>query len=161
MSADFAASFFNYGSVEVHERAEQLALLAGRPQSDWAKVLAHTETRRFSRDETIISAGDKDRALYLLTEGTLGVRLDADTNKTFKAIDAPSVVGEVAFLDGGPRSATLFAITDGELLRLRMEGFETLAAREPELGRAILFDLARIVTARLRLASDVIARTGG
>jgi CRP/FNR family transcriptional regulator, cyclic AMP receptor protein len=161
MSADFAASFFNYGSVEVHERAEQLALLAGRPQSDWAKVLAHTETRRFSRDETIISAGEKDRALYLLTEGTLGVRLDADTDKTFKAIDAPSVVGEVAFLDGGPRSATLFAITDGELLRLRMDGFETLAAREPELGRAILFDLARIVTARLRLASDVIARTGG
>lgn len=161
MSADFAASFFNYGSVEVHERAEQLALLAGRPQSDWAKVLTHTETRRFSRDETIISAGEQDRALYLLTEGTLGVRLDADTNKTFKAIDAPSVVGEVAFLDGGPRSATLFAITDGELLRLRMEGFETLAAREPELGRAILFDLARIVTARLRLASDVIARTGG
>ncbi len=161
MSPDFAASFFNYESVEVHERSEDLALLAGRPQSDWAKVLAHTETRRFSRDETIISAGEKDRALYLLTEGTLGVRLDADTDRTFKAIDAPSVVGEVAFLDGGPRSATLFAITDGELLRLRMESFETLAAREPELGRAILFDLARIVTARLRLASDVIARTGG
>ncbi len=161
MSADFAASFFNYDSVEVHERSDQLALLAGRPRSDWAKVLAHTETRRFSRDETIISAGETDRALYLLTEGTLGVRLQADTEKTFKAIDAPSVVGEVAFLDGGPRSATLFAISDGELLRLRMESFETLSAREPELGRAILFDLARIVTQRLRLASDVIARTGG
>jgi CRP/FNR family cyclic AMP-dependent transcriptional regulator len=161
MSGGFASSFFNYDSVEVHERADELALLAGRPQSDWAKVLAHTETRRFSRGETIISAGETDRALYLLTEGTLGVRLATDTDKTFKAIDAPSVVGEVAFLDGGPRSATLFAITDGELLRLRMESYETLAAREPELGRAILFDLARIVTQRLRLASDVIARSGG
>ncbi len=159
--SDFAASFFNYDSVEVHERAEELTLLADRPRSDWEKLLAHTETRRFSRGETIIRAGDADRALYLLTEGTLGVRLDSNSDKTFKAIDAPSVVGEVAFLDGGPRSATLFAITDGELLRLRMESFETLAAREPELGRAILFDLARIVTARLRLASDVIARTGG
>lgn len=161
MSAAFADSFFNYDSVEVRERSDELALLAGRPRSDWEKVLAHTETRRFSRDELIISAGETDRALYLLTEGTLGVRLQADTEKTFKAIDAPSVVGEVAFLDGGPRSATLFAITDGELLRLRMESFETLSAREPELGRAILFDLARIVTQRLRLASDVIARTGG
>jgi len=161
MSPDFAASFFNYDSVEVHEQASELALLADRPQSDWVKVLAHTETRRFSRGETIISAGETDRALYLLTEGTLGVRLGGDSEKTFKAIDAPSVVGEVAFLDGGPRSATLFAITDGELLRLRLESFETLAAREPELGRAILFDLARIVTARLRLASDVIARSGG
>ena len=48
----------------------------------------------------------------------------------------------------------------GELLRLRMESYETLAARDPELGRAIVFDLARIVTARLRRASDVIARSG-
>jgi CRP/FNR family cyclic AMP-dependent transcriptional regulator len=161
MSGGFAASFFNYDTVEVHERSDELQLLADRPRSDWEKVLAHTETRRFSRGETIIAAGERDRALYLLTEGALGVRLAGDSEKTFKAIDAPSVVGEVAFLDGGPRSATLFAISDGELLRLRLESFETLAAREPELGRAILFDLARIVTARLRLASDVIARSGG
>jgi CRP/FNR family transcriptional regulator, cyclic AMP receptor protein len=159
--SDFAASFFDYDSVAVHERSDELVLLADRPRSDWEKILAHTETRRFSRGETIITAGESDRALYLLTEGTLGVRLQGDTEKTFKAIDAPSVVGEVAFLDGGPRSATLFAIGDGELLRLRMESFEALSAREPELGRAILFDLARIVTRRLRLASDVIARTGG
>ena len=157
----FAASFFDYDAVEVHERSNELQLLADRPRSDWEKVLAHTETRRFSRGETIIAAGEQDRALYLLTEGTLGVRLQGDAEKTFKAIDAPSVVGEVAFLDGGPRSATLFGLSDGELLRLRLESFETLAAREPELGRAILFDLARIVTARLRLASDVIARSGG
>ncbi len=161
MSGSFAASFFDYGTVEVHERSSELQLLADRPRSDWEKVLAHTETRRFSLGETIIAAGEQDRALYLLTEGTLGVRLQGDAEKTFKAIDAPSVVGEVAFLDGGPRSATLFAISDGELLRLRLQSFETLAAREPELGRAILFDLARIVTARLRLASDVIARSGG
>lgn len=161
MSGGFAASFFDYDSVAVHERSSELQLLAGRPRSDWEKVLAHTETRRFSRGETIIEAGEHDRALYLLTEGALGVRLAGDPEKTFKAIDAPSVVGEVAFLDGGPRSATLFGLSDGELLRLRLESFETLAAREPELGRAILFDLARIVTARLRLASDVIARSGG
>lgn len=188
MSGGFAASFFDYDSVAVHERSSELQLLADRPRSDWDKVLAHTETRRFSRGEKIIEAGEQDRALYLLTEGTLGVRLgggskrepagpqprgpgrpasfskgrqDGGPNTTFKAIDAPSVVGEVAFLDGGPRSATLFAISDGELLRLRLESFETLAAREPELGRAILFDLARIVTARLRMASDVIARSGG
>jgi CRP/FNR family transcriptional regulator, cyclic AMP receptor protein len=160
VTGDFSSSYFDYDSVGLREHADKQVLLAGRPQSDWVKVLAHTETRRFSRGETIISAGETDRSLYLLTEGTLGVRLGKDTEKTFSAIDAPSVVGEVAFLDGGPRSATLFAITDGELLRLRMESYETLAARDPELGRAIVFDLARIVTARLRRASDVIARSG-
>src|SRR6185312_14404402 len=111
MSADFAASFFDYDTVAVRERAEELVFLAGRSQAEWEKVLACTETRRFSRGETIMSIGETDRTLYLLTEGTLGVRLNDAAEKTFKAIDAPSVVGEVAFLDGLPRSATLFAIS--------------------------------------------------
>lgn len=161
MSRDFSSSFFNYESVDVVERAGELEFLGACPTSDWEKIIDQCETRRFSPAELIISAGESDRSLYLLTEGTIGVRLPGGDDRTFKAIDAPSVLGEVAFLDGGPRSATLYALTDGELLRLRMESFEILAAREPELGRVILFELARIVTARLRLASDVIARAGG
>jgi CRP/FNR family transcriptional regulator, cyclic AMP receptor protein len=161
MSSGFAASFFNYGTVELHEHSSELQLLAGRPRSDWDKLFAHTETRRFSQGETIIAAGERDRSVYVLTKGILGVRLAGHPENTFKEIDAPSVVGEVAFLDGGPRSATLFGISDGELLRLRLESFEILAAREPELARAVLFDLGRLVAARLRLASDLIASTGG
>jgi CRP/FNR family cyclic AMP-dependent transcriptional regulator len=161
VGSDFSSAFFNYDSVDVREAANELEFLANRPESDWAKILDHVETRRFSNGELLMSAGDSDRSLYLLTEGTVGVRLPGAAARTFKAIDAPSVLGEVAFLDGGPRSATLYGISDGELLRLRLEDFEVLSAREPELGRAILFDLARIVTARLRLASDVIARSGG
>jgi CRP/FNR family transcriptional regulator, cyclic AMP receptor protein len=157
----FGAAFFDYDSVAVHERSNELEFLANRPQSDWEKVLDHAETRRFSKDEVVIRAGDRDRALYLLTEGTIGVRLPGPKPLTFKAIDAPSVLGEVSFLDGGPRSMTLYGITAGEVLRLRLESFEVLSARDPELGRAILFDLAKIVTARLRLASDALTELTG
>ncbi len=159
MSADFASSFFNYEAAAREEVAPQPVLLAGRPPSDWAKLLEHTEMRRFSAGERIISAGETDRSLYLLTEGALGVRLNDRSDENFSTIEAPSVVGEIAFIDGGPRSATLVALSDGELLRLRMESYESLAAREPELGRAIVFDLARIVTARLR-ATNLLARGG-
>jgi CRP-like cAMP-binding protein len=159
VSADFTTSFFNYDSVEVHEGSDEMEFLANRPQSDWAKILDAADTRRFSAGETLIRAGETARALYLLSEGQIGVQLGGGSG-LFKTIDAPSVLGEVAFLDGGPRSATIVGTTDGELLRLRMESFEVLSARDPELGRAILLDLARIVTRRLRLANDVIARSG-
>ena len=69
-----------------------------------------------------------------------------------------SVTGEMAFLDGRPRAATIRALTDGDLLRLSFEAFEALSARHPELGRAILLDLGRILAARLRQANEVIAR---
>ena len=79
----------------------------------------------------------------------------------FKSIDAPSVVGELAFFDGRPRSATLDAVTDVQVVRLDMESFRRLSAEHPALGEAMLLDLARILALRLRMASDVIASLRG
>jgi CRP-like cAMP-binding protein len=49
------------------------------------------------------------------------------------------------------------AVTDVEVVRLDGDGFERLSDAEPELARAMLIDLARILALRLRLASAVIA----
>ena len=61
-----------------------------------------------------------------------------------------------AFLDGGRRSLTLVATTDGELRRLSLDSFEALAGRHPELARAMLFDLGKIVSLRLRFLTELI-----
>jgi len=42
------------------------------------------------------------------------------------------------------------ARTDGEIRRLTLPAFEVLAAKEPALARVVLFDLARILSLRLR-----------
>lgn len=144
------SSYFDYPTGEGAE--SDLTFLADRGEADWAVVLNHTETRRFSAGDVVIRAGDDDRALYLLTAGSLAVA----SGTAFRTIDAPSVVGEVAFLDGGRRSLTLVATTDGELRRLSLDGFEGLAGRHPELARAMLFDLGRIVSLRLRFLTELI-----
>jgi CRP/FNR family transcriptional regulator, cyclic AMP receptor protein len=157
MSPSIADRFFNYDGPLVRERAGEIAFLANRPDSDWNILVQRTETRRYCAGQTIIAAGDCDQALYLLTEGIVGVVLPG-TQGTFKEIDAPSVLGEVAFIDGGPRSVSLVALTECELLHLGIEAFEILSAHHPELGRAILLDLARILATRLRIATNLIAR---
>jgi CRP/FNR family transcriptional regulator, cyclic AMP receptor protein len=124
--------------------------------ADWAAVLACAEVVRVPAGLALLQAGEADRALYLITEGTLGVRLPR-SESAFKQIEAPAVVGELAFFDGQPRSATLEAITEVEAARLDPDGFARLEVAEPELARAMLFDLARILALRLRMASHVIA----
>src|SRR5262245_9506944 len=128
--------------------------------ADWATVFSHAEVRRVDAGLALVQAGEDDRALYLLTEGTVVVRLPHDES-AFKTIDAPSMLGELAFFNGRPRSTTLDAITDVEVVRLDHEGFERLAAAKPELARAMLRDLARILALRLRMASEVIAHLRG
>jgi len=111
--------FFDYGATGGSDTRGEFAFLADRPPSDWEKITERADVRRFSRGDTIIAAGDKDQALYIQVEGSVGVFLPG-ADQPFTVIEAPSVLGEVAFLDGGPRTATLVAIDDCGLLRLSM-----------------------------------------
>jgi CRP-like cAMP-binding protein len=115
--------------------------LSGRAEDDWAVLLDHSETRVFRPGETVLAAGEMDRALYLLVDGW--VRAPSGV------IHPITTLGEGAFLDGAPRAVSVQAMSDGEMLRLSFEGFEALAARNPALGRDILLDLGRILSARL------------
>jgi CRP/FNR family transcriptional regulator, cyclic AMP receptor protein len=145
---------------EAHEHASDLRFLPEATASDWATVFSYAEVRRVGEGLAVVQAGERDRALYLLTEGTVGVRLPKDEGP-FKTIDAPSVLGELAFFDGRPRSATLDAVTDVEVVRLDVPGFERLVADAPDLANFMLRDLARILALRLRIASEVIADLRG
>ncbi len=149
------SSLFDYDSPDGVARERALTFLADRDRADWEVVVSYTELRRFAVREVVVRRDERERALYLLIAGTLQVRA-GDGSDPFKSIRAPSVVGEVAFLDGAPRSVDLVAATDGELRRLSLDSFEALSARYPELGRAILFDLGRITATRLRWLTDTL-----
>lgn len=138
-------TFFDYEHTTDAAPAPDTALLAGCTEQDWAMVLSHTQTRRFRTGETVMAAGEQDRSLYILTEGELRV---AGLDRA--PIAAPATIGEMAFFSGHPRSQSLVAAADGEMLRLSFDAFLTLAARDPRLGRELLLDLGRIVSARLR-----------
>jgi CRP-like cAMP-binding protein len=133
--------------------------LPDRSERDWEKLLAHTDSRPFRPGDEVIRAGDVDRSLYIVSSGTLEMLLPQAGGgaKAFKTIEAPTVIGELCFIDGGARSTTLRALTEGELRRLSFDSFEVLAAREPELARAVLFDIGRILAQRLRTATTFIA----
>ena len=145
---------------EAHEDSADLLFMPEATAADWAAIFSQAEVRTIGAGLALVQAGENDRALYLLTEGTVGVRLPRDEG-AFKQIDAPSVLGELAFFDGMPRSATLDAVTDVEVVRLDVAAFDRLLEYEPALAHAMLRDLARILALRLRLASAVIADLRG
>ena len=145
---------------EAHEDSADLLFLPEATAMDWAKIFSYAEVREVSAGLALVQAGEDDRALYLLTEGTLSVRMPREET-AFKSIDAPSVVGELAFFDGSPRSATLDALTDVEVVKIDTDCFNRLSEAEPALAHAMLMDLARILALRLRMASDVISSLRG
>ncbi len=153
-------SLFDYPNRAAGQSQEEIVFLPNQNDEKWVKLLTYTETRRFRAGEVVIRLGETDRALYLITQGSLEVLIPhggRQNLRRFTQVETGSVIGEQAFLDGKPRSATVRALTDCELLRLSFESFEALAAREPELARTILFDLGRLLSLRLRRTSAFIA----
>jgi CRP-like cAMP-binding protein len=131
-------------------------LLPQGSDSDWAILTKFTNNRRFRAGETVIAQGDTDRSLYIVTEGELEAVLPQRKGyRQLALFETGSVIGELSFFDGAPRSALVRAVTDAELAMLSPASFDTLAAAHPALARVILFDLGRILAGRLRTAQAV------
>ena len=151
------AEYFAYPGTEAAR--DDFVFLPERSKDDWARLLGHGELLRFSAGDLVIRAGDVDRALAIIIDGTLEVLLPDGRGELHRygTIYPHSVIGEIAFLDGRPRSASSGRWATADLLRLSFEAFDALAARHPELGRAILLDLGRILAIRLRQATGMLS----
>jgi CRP/FNR family transcriptional regulator, cyclic AMP receptor protein len=138
--------FFQYPGSAQPAPEQPRGFLEDRGEQDWDLLLEHTETHLHRAGDVVLRQGQLDRALYLLVDGWLLAPSGG--------VHPVSTFGEAAFLDGRPRAVTVTATTDAEVLRLSHEAFLSLSARRPELGRALLLDLGRILAGRLHDAGE-------
>ena len=131
---------------------EEVNFLGDLDEQDWKKILSLVETRHFRSGEDLIRSGDADDSFYILSNGSVEVIVPNSKGEqvTLSVISEGSVFGEVAFFDGGVRSATIRACERGTAIRVTRKNFEHLAAWEPMLARRILFDLGKTLAMRLR-----------
>jgi CRP-like cAMP-binding protein len=101
-------------------------------------------TRRFRRGEVIFHQGDPGDALFIVMSGAIKIMLPSDTgDEAILATLRPGdVFGELALLDGAPRSATAVALEPTETLILPRLQFRELLATEPAVRDALLASIA-------------------
>jgi CRP-like cAMP-binding protein len=133
----------------------RLGVFSGLPPESWRDLLSYMEVKRFRPGDVLIKQGAIDRGMYLVRKGRLAVLVaeqEGGRVRRIGTIEAGSVVGEQALLDGKPRSATITALGECELLRLSFESFGEIHAKRPELAGLFLFQLARVISLRFRRA---------
>ncbi|HGG56775.1 MAG TPA: cyclic nucleotide-binding domain-containing protein [Nannocystis exedens] len=129
----------------------RLGVFSGLSPEAWSDLLSFMEVKRIQPGYVLIEQGAIDRGMYLVRSGRLAVLVaDQDCIRRIGIIEPGSVVGEQALLDGKPRSATIKALGECELLRLSFEAFSELHRRTPELAGLFLFQLARVISLRFR-----------
>lgn len=102
----------------------------------------------------LFAKGDKGDALYVLLEGEVEVRTSTEAGKDVRiaSLKPHSVIGEMAVLDGGVRSADICAIRRSRFLRIGRD--QAIAALESE-PKALLKLIAEL-SKRLRHADAAL-----
>jgi zinc transporter ZupT len=112
-------------------------LLGHLPPEAIDKILVYVSERRVGAGEIIFHAGDPGDALYIVARGRVEVLQStggqADEQRIAE-LDEGKAFGEMALLSGAPRTATVRAVTDGELLRIGKDDFDRLVASDRELA---------------------------
>lgn len=104
----------------------------------------HANLRRVSKGETIMraqDAGDASARMYIVLEGALKVTLpqeSGDHEVVLNVLTAGAIVGELAMLDGGPRSASVTAMMDSELASLHRSEFYQLTQKYPAMQEKMI-----------------------
>jgi CRP-like cAMP-binding protein len=146
-----ALNLFNYEDPQADVVGAEGRILGDLTDSEWTNFLGLMERRSFRKGAQILTAGERDRTLYLIASGAVEVALDGPGGRRrLAAIGEGSVFGEMSFFDGAPRSAHVFAESDVEVLALHQDRFEQLAAWHPRIAQKLLMDLGRVLSQRIR-----------
>jgi NTE family protein len=118
-------------------------MLAGLSQALRHKLAAHSTWVSVPAGSWLFRQGDDGDSLYVVHSGRLEVVIEGASAEVARVLTAGSVVGELALLTREPRSASVRARRDSELLQVTSTDFAELLSHEPRFSLALLRELGR------------------
>jgi CRP/FNR family cyclic AMP-dependent transcriptional regulator len=127
---------------------------------DWNLLFGFLDIRQVTSGDALIRRGEPDRTFYFVLRGELEIIVQSSDGLSMgrlARVRAGAVLGELAFFDGGPRSATAWAVTPCEVGAMSPDRYAAFERASPALARSLLFALGRILATRLRRTTARLA----
>lgn len=129
------------GLLDQLDAAERQALLAG----------AHT--LRFRAGDTLLREGAHGSSMIVLGKGSVDVKRG---DRVIATLGPGAAIGEMALLDPAPRSATVWARTEGEAWELSRDQLIGMAERAEPVAAKVLQALTALVCSRLGAVNGMV-----
>ena len=110
--------------------------------------------RRLDANQLLFSKGDEGDALYGVMQGRIRISAGAPSGKEviINIMQPGELFGEIALLDGGPRTADATSMGKSELLQIRRPEFVSFIEREPKIANHFL----KLLCDRLRTTTEML-----
>jgi CRP-like cAMP-binding protein len=131
-------------------------LFADLNERDLRELAEALRPRRYRRGETIFVTGDPGTSLCVVNTGRIKLALSSHEGREviLDVLGPGEVFGELALLDGEPRSADAVSIEATELLLLHREAFLRFLRERPEVAINLLGVLSRRLRRDAQLVQD-------
>jgi CRP-like cAMP-binding protein len=121
--------------------------------NELVKVVGLTQLARAETDETFITEGEPGDELYVILAGEVDIIKGDAVIVTLKA---GAHIGEMALIDNAPRSASVRAKSDVNLLVMRREEFFSIIRSEPVIATKLLWSFVQVLSGRLRDTNEAL-----
>src|SRR5262249_10454617 len=118
------------------------------------------ESRRICAGEKFILRGDTADLLYIVLAGRVSIHLPvigSEYRKRLRSYGSGTIVGEMGFYSGEPRSADIIADTEPRLACINRENLVRLEVEHPQLASRLHRLVVQSLATRLRAANSAIA----
>jgi SulP family sulfate permease len=134
--------------LDLHE----IELFKQRKAQTLTALEQRMERRSYRAGERIFARGDAGDELFLIRRGAVRIILPISDRQSHHlgTFGRGAFFGEMAFLDGEPRSADAVAFTDVDLYVLSRKTFDVLAEEHKKLALGLMEGLASVLASRLR-----------
>lgn len=150
-------SFNNQGlNLAILKLLRPLAMFAGLGDGEMRTISRLFSQRLFRAGEPVFAKGDTGKEAYIVLRGQINILLETG-DAPVAVLSNGKIFGELAFLDGGPRSTHAIAAQPSILLVIQQAAFLDLARREPALGMRVMRNIAMDLASKLRNMDAAIA----
>ena len=127
---------------------KRVSIFSGMTLEQLRVLTAHLEEQHFLPGEVILYEGDFSQELYILVSGRVRIVKDyhGPHERTLAVLTPGDFFGEMAIFESAPRSATVVAEEEAELLTLSPDKFKQTIYQKPDMA----FEIFRELSARLR-----------
>lgn len=121
------------------------SLFADCSEAELSEIVSHARSISYPTGREMMAQGEEGDALLILLSGVARISMMAANGReiVLDYAEAGEVLGEIAMIDGGLRTASVHAFTDCSALRLSRAGFLDAITRYPSLAMRIMQALAR------------------
>ena len=130
------------------------SLFSGLPDEIIDRLCAHAITKDVRSGATIFTKGEPGQSMFAVCRGTVKISVPSSEGKdaVFNFINEGEIFGEIALLDGHPRTADAIATTACHLMMIDRRDFLPLIRDYPDLAARII----DVLCARLRHTSEQV-----